>query len=487
MSALNVEGKRLFTTAFRDAVGRGVATKDAISTALRTVDANIKRDEYGKFAAVAGKYGYKPTPESGPNRYGKAKSGISVAPEKMTRTGKARGGVVARHAEKISDPHKLGLGHKITYHKTPEGLDAHLAKLHGKSGTKDAEPIEGAQHVLHSVLGLRHKISVVAVSGHASSKAPTGTTIAKVNGAGSKPPPVAPVKAPTVAAAPMPSIAMLKTPVTPKAATPARSTPVKGLAKTVMNPPGSRPVPKAVAPKVPTITKSKDSAMRVYSKDAKARFIAAFRDGVREGLPLPKLIEMGVISGTVHNEATPVSEGEEYKGPTKDEFTAALRGAMRKGISTGDAIAFALDYGVAGMKKGQHKPGAVPAGAPAVNHSAIGRNFEKTAVNLRKQGDEKGAKAHFALAAKHYALHKNTTGDADVPGIKRDEGGKFTGHAMGKGGKTLHTTSGHASHEEAAKAALAAKPNAKSVSTGHGYNGSFGITFHRPDQVRGYK
>lgn len=161
--------------------------------------------------------------------------------------------------------------------------------------------------------------------------------------------------------------------------------------------------------------------MRTYHKDAAARFRATVRDAVRENMALPKIIEMGVISGIASNGKTPESEGTEYKPPTKDAFRSAFRDAVKKGVATRDALKAAL------------------------------------------------------------------TGDSDPPGVKRDEGGKFTGSALGKGGKELHITAGHASHEAAAKAALAAKPNARSISTGHGYNGAFGIQSHRPDQVRGYK
>lgn len=106
--------------------------------------------------------------------------------------------------------------------------------------------------------------------------------------------------------------------------------------------------------------------------------------------------------------------------------------------------------------------------------------------------DSMGGRRRFSAAVRDAIAKGVPTRDAIAQATKdaeeqpRDEGGKFTGHAMGKGGKTLHTTSGHHSHEAAAKAAIEAKPNAKSVSTGHGYNGSFGIRFHRPDQAKSY-
>lgn len=81
---------------------------------------------------------------------------------------------------------------------------------------------------------------------------------------------------------------------------------------------------------------------RVFHKDAARRFRAAFRDGVRENLPLPQIIEMGVISGTASNGKTPDSEGAEYKSPTKDAFRVAMRDALAKGIPTRDAIRAAL-------------------------------------------------------------------------------------------------------------------------------------------------
>jgi hypothetical protein len=76
-------------------------------------------------------------------------------------------------------------------------------------------------------------------------------------------------------------------------------------------------------------------------KDAARRFKLALRDAARENMPLPKLIELGVISGTAANAATPQSEGTEYK-PTKDAFLAGIRHAKIKGASTRDAIRIAL-------------------------------------------------------------------------------------------------------------------------------------------------
>lgn len=138
---------------------------------------------------------------------------------------------------------------------------------------------------------------------------------------------------------------------------------------------------------------------------------------------------------------------------------AAFRDALSKGLSLDKALAFAT------------KDDEPEGGKQDVDFKKVYASMaSKFKMHMRMPPYDKSPT---------YAITKDDQG--------RDEGGRFTGTAVGKGGRELHKTSGHDSHEAAAVAALTAKPNAKSISTGHGYNGSFGIRFHRPDQVRSYK
>jgi len=71
----------------------------------------------------------------------------------------------------------------------------------------------------------------------------------------------------------------------------------------------------------------------------KARFRKAFRDAVREGLPLDKCIEMGVISGETRQSAR--DKRHFFKGAR--DFRTAMRDAIRKGTSLDKAIRDAVD------------------------------------------------------------------------------------------------------------------------------------------------
>lgn len=240
-----------------------------------------------------------------------------------------------------------------------KGLSLDKALAVSLRTTRDAEGgegnIEGAHEVFKSLFELHHKIGEHLEGheghgehggGHAAGHA--GAPTHNVHGAGAKPPPAHAVKAPHVAASVSPHA-----PAVPKATVPAATTPKA---------PAAPPAPKAAttpatpktAPATPAATASKpmttsgtkpsgtkDAEPKFY-KDAARRFRKTFRDAVRENMPLPKLIELGVISGTESNGKTPDSEGKEYKGPTKDAFRTAMRDAIAKGTPTRDALRTAL-------------------------------------------------------------------------------------------------------------------------------------------------
>lgn len=398
-ATINKGRQSSFKTAFRDAIAHGASTKDALSAALPRGE-DSKKDVPGMKAVY----------ESIESKF---KLDMKFPP--YTKSTRDEEEPVAGAREVLNSI--LELHAKATEHL--EGHEGH----------------EGGHGGEHSAHGQQHASTAHGnVHGAAGAHSPARSRRAhNVHGAGTPPPAPRAPKAPTVAASVSPKVPAIPKAATPKAAAPAPSTtapkavapkapkapkaPAASAPKATTPPAPKAPVPRSMSPKV--TAKTKDSI--VYHKDAAKRFRATVRDAVRENMPLPKLIEMGVISGTSSVEKTPVSEGTEYKPPTADAFRRTFRDAVKKGVSTVDAFKAALAR------------------------------------------------------------------DDDPPGVKRDEGGKFTGTALGKGGKELHMSSGHPSHEAAAKAALAAKPNAKSISTGHGYNGSFGIQSHRPDQVRNYK
>lgn len=71
----------------------------------------------------------------------------------------------------------------------------------------------------------------------------------------------------------------------------------------------------------------------------KKRFVKAFRDAVREGLPLDKCIEMGVISGETRQSSK--DKRHFFKGAR--DFRTAMRDAIAKGTSLDKAIRDAVD------------------------------------------------------------------------------------------------------------------------------------------------
>lgn len=232
------------------------------------------------------------------------------------------------------------------------------------STTKDEEPIEGAREVFNSIFELHNKIvehgehgehgaahgAGHAPGGHAPAGHAAGAPAHNVHGAGTPAPAAHAPKAPAVSAPTkphVPPIPKAAAPTAPKAVAPKVAAPATSKAATPAAPTAPKvaasaapPAPRATSPKV-KVPPTKDSTMRVYHKDAAARFRATVRDAVRENMPLPKVMELGVISGTASNGKTPDSDGPEYK-PTKDAFTAAFRDAVKKGVSTTDALRTAL-------------------------------------------------------------------------------------------------------------------------------------------------
>lgn len=254
------------------------------------------------------------------------------------------------------------------------GLSCDRALAAGLGSTMDdTAHTEGARAIISTVLsGVRAGIASEHGQSVSSSKAkplsvtktgptPPANTAAKPQTGGLKPG-VAPTlkggvkrpgtaKAPTSPASPTP-VAVAKTPST--ATKPASSPPPAPVPKAPGKPttprsatgPKTQPIKPRKAPMAIKATVRKPPGIRPpakYTPDAKRAFKQAFRDAVRENQPLSRVIELGVISGTQHNNMTPESAGTEYKSPvTKDAFRKRFADALAKGVSTTDALNVAL-------------------------------------------------------------------------------------------------------------------------------------------------
>lgn len=192
-----------------------------------------------------------------------------------------------------------------------------------------------------------------------------------------------------------------------------------------------------------------------YTPDAKRAFKQAFRDAVRENQPLSKVIELGVISGTQHNNMTPESAGTEYKSPvTKDAFRKRFADALAKGVSTTDALNAALATDE-----------TIPAKPRPTN--AIVKHLPPPSLQQRQTNMQ----ARRALRPAHVVAR------AYGPGVTRDAPQGYYGTVRNKGGNVTHSTGPHPSHEVAKAEAFKAAPKARTVETSRGEHG-MDIRYH---------
>ena len=300
------------------------------------IDADIKRDDHGRFAEVAAAHGYKPTPSTGPNTYHhEAGHGLKVGYTATTRTGKPKGDVVAVHSERQprdkdapeSEPNRFT---KRTF-TTPEQLNMHLKKTHG---TRDSarQRYAAFRDAMSKGMSLDKALAFAEprdeagkFTGHAMGKSGNTlhTTSGHVKGYGGGPDIEQPIEG---------AKAVYET--------------TKGAAHAVVGDEGagidvvsgggevgSDPKPPAM-PKQEGITTPEATEPAVpATKDAKRRFRAAVIDAVRANVPLPKLIELGVISGV---------SGLKKQTPdypiTSDSFRRSFKAVVAKGFSTTDAL-----------------------------------------------------------------------------------------------------------------------------------------------------